>query len=72
MVGDEEQRLRPTRNRDPDPVDALGTRIVELGGEHREVVLPAQTVEQCTVATPRWVRAHNPVIKDGDAHGDQL
>ena len=72
MVDDEEQRLGPARSRDANPLDALGTGVVKLGGEHREVVLPAQTVEQCAVTAPGRVRCHNPVVKDGDAHGDQL
>src|SRR4029453_849573 len=67
-----QQRLRAARDRDPDPGDALGTRVVELGGVHREVVLPAQTVEQRAVAAPGRIRAHDPVVKDGDADGDQL
>jgi hypothetical protein len=35
-------------------------------------VFAAQTIKQCAMTAPGRVRAHDPVVKDGDAHDDQL
>jgi hypothetical protein len=53
---------------DPDPVDAFRAGIVELDGEHREVVVVTERLEQGSVAAADPVGAQDPVVEDGDAH----
>ena len=67
VIADEQQRERPHWNGHSDPADAVGTRVVELRGEHGELVLVAQTSHQLQVAATYRIGGGHPVIEDRDS-----
>src|SRR6185312_3352810 len=72
MERDEEQCQRSYGSRNTNPVDTIRIRIFELDRKDREFVLGCESAQQAKVASARWIRRRDQIVKQCDAQRSPL